>query len=61
LALSFLNEKQIEVVTGMNLPMIIKLANSRENRTPSELASFIREYGQKNITVASALLQEPKR
>jgi mannose PTS system EIIA component len=61
LALSFLNEKHIEVVTGVNLPMILKLATIRENRDVTELAAFIREYGQKNITVASALLQEPKR
>ncbi len=61
LALSFLNEKKVEVVTGANLPMLLKLATGRENRTPAELAAFIREYGQRNITVASALLQEPKR
>lgn len=60
-ALSFLNEKKIEVVTGANLPMLIKLATGRGERPLPELASFIREYGQKNITVASSLLQEPKR
>lgn len=61
LALSFLNEKSIEVVTGANLPMLLKLATGRDDRPASELANFIREYGQRNITVASALLQEPKR
>ncbi len=61
LALSFLNEKRIEVVTGVNLPMLLKLASARDGRTLPDLAAFIREYGQKNITVASALLQEPKR
>lgn len=60
-ALSFLNEKKIEVVTGANLPMVVKLATGRGERSISELAAFIREYGQKNISVASALLQEPKR
>lgn len=60
-ALSFLNEKKIEVVTGANLPMVLKLATGRGERTLGDLAAFIREYGQKNITVASALLQEPKR
>lgn len=60
-ALSFLNEKKIEVVTGANLPMVVKLATGRGDRSVSELATFIRDYGQKNISVASALLQEPKR
>ena len=61
LALSFLNEKRIEVVTGVNLPMLLKLATSREKQPLPDLAASIREYGRKNITVASALLQEPKR
>ena len=60
-ALSFLSEKMIEVVTGANLPMILKLATGRGDRTLADLAGFIREYGQKNISVASHLLQEPKR
>ena len=60
-ALSFLNEKRIEVVTGANLPMVVKLATGRESRSLADLATFIREYGQKNISVASSLLQEPKR
>lgn len=60
-ALSFLNEKTIEVVTGANLPMIVKLATGRGDRSLADLAAFIGEYGQKNISVASALLQEPKR
>ncbi len=61
IALSFLNEKKIEVVTGANLPMLVKLATGRGNQTLAELARFICEYGQKNISVASSLLQEPKR
>jgi PTS system mannose-specific IIA component len=60
-ALSFLGEKNVEVVTGANLPMILKLATGRQDRKLTDLAGFIREYGQKNISVASALLQEPKR
>jgi PTS system mannose-specific IIA component len=60
-ALSFLSEKKIEVVTGANLPMILKLATGRGDRPLADLATFIREYGQKNITAASSLLQEPKR
>lgn len=60
-ALSFLNEKNVEVVTGVNLPMALKLATGRESKALHEMALFIRDYGQRNISVASSLLQEPKR
>ena len=59
-SLSFLSEKKIEVVTGANLPMVLKLATGRGDRSMGELAAFICEYGKKNISVASALLQEPR-
>ena len=59
MSLSFLDEHQVEVVTGMNLPMLIKLANLRgDDRPLEELARFIKEYGQRNISVASELLPE---
>ena len=59
ISLSFLGERRIEVVTGMNLPMLIKLATLREERPLDELATFIRDYGQRNISVASELLPDP--
>jgi mannose PTS system EIIA component len=58
LALSFLDEHRIEVVTGLNLPMLIKLATLGEERPLDELAVFIKSYGQRNISVASQLLPE---
>lgn len=55
LALTFL-EEQIEVVTGVNLPMLLKLAGTRGDglAAAAELAT---SHGQKNITLASALLR----
>jgi len=55
LALTFL-EEQIEVVTGVNLPMLLKLATSRAGglAAAAELATT---QGQKNITLASGLLR----
>jgi PTS system mannose-specific IIA component len=55
LALTFL-EEQIEVVTGVNLPMLLKLSTSRAGglAAAAELATT---QGQKNITLASALLR----
>ena len=56
ISLSFLEERRFEVVTGVNLPMLIKLATLREEKPLEELAGFIKEYGRRNISVASELL-----
>jgi mannose PTS system EIIA component len=58
IALSFLDEHRVEVVTGLNLPMLIKLATMSEDKPLDELAAFIKSYGQRNISVASELLPE---
>ena len=55
-SLSFLGERRIEVVTGLNLPMLIKLCTLREEKPLTELASFVKQYGQRNISVASEIL-----
>ena len=61
MGLSFLEEHRVEVVTGLNLPMLIKLATMTEKRPLEELAAFIKEYGQRNIRVASEILPEGRR
>ena len=55
-SLSFLDEHHVEVVTGINLPMLIKLGTMREDKPLEELANFIKEYGRRNISVARELL-----
>lgn len=61
LALSFLDDG-IEVVTGVNLPMLVKLSTCRAERaTLRETAQMIAAYGQKNITLASELLRSRAR
>ena len=52
LCLSFRSEGEIEVVTGGNLPMLIKLASWKDHPPLTEAASFIGNYGQKNIARA---------
>jgi PTS system mannose-specific IIA component len=61
MSLSFLEEHRVEVVTGLNLPMLIKLATMAEPKPLEELAAFVRDYGQRNIRVASEFLPEGKR
>jgi PTS system mannose-specific IIA component len=55
ISLSFLGPK-VEVVCGMNLPMLIKLASCRGEQTVEELASMVKEYGQRHISLASEVL-----
>jgi PTS system mannose-specific IIA component len=56
LALTFLDEK-LEVVTGVNLPMLLKLATARADLGLRAAAELVASYGQKNITLASELLR----
>jgi PTS system mannose-specific IIA component len=58
ISLSFLDEQRVEVVTGLNLPMLIKLATFAEEKSLEDLATFIKKYGQRNISVASEILPE---
>jgi len=58
ISLSFLKENRIEVITGVNLPMLLKLATYQNDMNLEELALFITQYGQRNINVASDVLKK---
>jgi PTS system mannose-specific IIA component len=58
ISLSFMQEHRVEVVTGVNLPMLIKLATLQEDTPLEELAAFIKNYGRRNISVASEILPD---
>ena len=58
ISLSFLEEKKIEVITGVNLPMLLKLATYQDDRGLESLAAFITDYGQRNINLASEVLKK---
>ena len=58
LTLTLLKKGEVEIVTGVNLPMIIKLANQTGKEDVSELARRVLEQGQKHIALASGLLGE---
>ena len=62
ISLSFLDPGRIEIVTGVNLPMIVKFAMVKEeSKDVSTLAHVISEKGSKAIRVASDLLTAEKR
>jgi PTS system mannose-specific IIA component len=58
MALSFLKENQIEVLTGVNLPMLIKFASDRDRLGVAELAAQVRDTGREGVTVAGDYLKK---
>lgn len=60
ISLALLGPK-VEVVCGMNLPMLIKLAGCRGELSLESAASIVKEYGQRHISLASEVLSRPAR
>ena len=58
LSFSFLEDDQVEVLTGMNLPMILKILSAREGVTLPELARTAMECGRENIYMAREILEQ---
>jgi PTS system mannose-specific IIA component len=56
LAISVLEQANVEVIAGVNLPMLIKLASVRKSQSLAEAVAEAQEAGRKYISVASALL-----
>lgn len=57
LAISVMGGAKVEVIAGVNLPMLIKLAEVRSRLPLAEAALSAQDAGRKYISVASALLQ----
>src|SRR5689334_19747672 len=60
IAASFLGQLPVEVVTGVNLPMVIKFATQDKEEALDDLAPRIRDEGQKQIYLASDILSPKK-
>lgn len=62
ISLSFLEKDRVEIITGVNLPMIVKFAMlQQDGKDLTALAHVISERGSKSIRVASELLASDKR
>lgn len=62
LSYSFLEEGQVEVLSGVNLPVLIKAINLRgKQKNLHEMAKIIEIYGKKSISLASDILKGNKR
>ncbi|MCH7804103.1 MAG: PTS sugar transporter subunit IIA [Acidobacteria bacterium] len=58
LSLPLLKRNELEIVTGVNLPMVIKVANQSSTDSLSELVTKVKKQGQSHISIASELLGE---
>ncbi len=58
LAISIMAEEHVEVIAGVNLPMLIKLASVRGEKPLADAVSCAQEAGRKYINVASRLLAD---
>ena len=57
LSISLMKENEVEVIAGINLPMLVKLASLRDSSNLVEAAETAQEAGRKYIHVASKVLQ----
>jgi PTS system mannose-specific IIA component len=56
ISLSFLEEQSVEVITGVNLPMVITALTKREGKGITELSQTLKAHGSHNIIIASEIL-----
>lgn len=56
----FIKENEVEIVTGVNLPMVIKLASQNKEMSLTEMAKEVEEQGKQSIYRTSALLEPQK-
>lgn len=61
LSYSFLEEGRVEVLSGVNLPILIKASETRKDLPLDKLAQALESFGKKSITLASGILKGNKR
>ena len=58
---SFLDEGTVEVISGVNLPILLKAVTSREKMEMAQLTAALVEHGKRSISLASDILKGTKR
>ena len=61
LSYSFLEEGRVEVISGVNLPILLRAVTTRKGMELDELATGLETYGKKSISLASGILKGNKR
>lgn len=57
----FIKENEVEIVTGVNLPMVIKLASQNREMSLIEMAKEVEDQGKQSIYRTSILFEPPKQ
>ncbi len=61
LSYSFLEEGEVEVISGVNLPILLRAVNTRSKMDMTTLTTSLVEHGKKSISLASGILKGTKR
>ncbi len=61
LSYSFLEEGKVEVLSGVNLPILIKAIDIRQKMDLSKMAKNLEKFGKRSISLASGILKGKKR
>lgn len=61
LSLSFLEKERVEVVTGMNMPMLLTLSSYQKGGSLREIARLVKKSGRRSIILANELLGFKRR
>ena len=57
ISLSFLEKERVEVVTGVNMPMLLTLSSYRKGRSLREIGKLVKKSGRRGIILAKELLR----
>ena len=61
ISLSFLKNEKVEVVTGVNVPMLVTLSSYRKGRSLREIGKMVKESGRRSIILAKEVLGLKRR
>lgn len=61
IALSFLEDEKVEVVTGVNMPMLLTLSSYREGRSLKEIVGLVKKSGRRSITLAKEVFRRKRK
>ena len=60
LSLSFLENEKVELVTGVNMPMLLTLSSYRKGRSLREIGKLVKKSGRRSIILAKQLLESKR-
>ena len=61
IALSFLEDEKVEVVTGVNMPMLLTLSSYRKGRSLKEIVQLVKRSGRRSITLAKEVFGRKRK